>query len=775
VRFFVDKATDEKQQRATPPSSNPNLENLQYARRHIRWEWAQRGHVLFSLLLTGEIGPTTEYFFIPCPVCTQPTSLRKKMALSVRSHARILNVRQPSAFLLVHKQEANPASRKTVENRGYRFPGAFPAYVLILASKSKPSKDHYGCCQVKSVGAGCDPLPVPNDLVYGAIVGVVRFTGMTTGPHPSPWFDGPPAVAWETDLAFELPQPILDVTGCQSIRFLDSHPSACRIRAGLLRQLPLLFIAGLGLDLPPSSMPPRQKRRRITTEAESSDDDSPGSPGSSGHDHGSDEELRDASCSETETDVPVGSEEENEEDSETEDEGRPDDPPALSPAPVTEAKVPSPPSVARGSSSLPPDWEAQGFLALPLGLDPVQALAFTQLILQGLQRWFVSHLSATTQTALGPALDFTDPEKLRCLVDPDRRKSLPACVAQPSIWGEIKHAFGGGGFALAQVHAAWTKSGCGVPMHLRGLRYMYETLAPAVLRRLDSLFQTPHVLNNFLHLLVKPPSGTALRLHQDSVGPGEALATCLDPAVRTVADYVRLRGSQQLVHLSGGWSSGQTVTLAPLSVGRFLVLLALLHPAHGHPVSRQAPLPAGAWSPGSRCAFPLFFSGWKTHLPVFNRVLRHLAAGTIYRCPDGEDRRWWEALPSGVRGAIASKVPRGRHTPLDLVAIRPAGDGPETAFMAMWPKGWPHGARRTTATPRITVAMNASPTADPVRRSQVRAWLGAVVDRDAAYLRANNRRFETGSAHANPASEATLWPHFADAYLTDRSQFNHLV
>ena len=134
----------------------------------------------------------------------------------------MLNVKQPWADALV-------AGKKDIENRSFGpfTTTKFPFWAVIVASKAKPTY------AMKATYQQLTTEEVRDDLSYGAIVGAVKFSGVTQ-QSDSVWYDQG-TYGWVVEEAIKFPCPLEGVKGCQTpFRKLRSHPDKERIGAYLL-------------------------------------------------------------------------------------------------------------------------------------------------------------------------------------------------------------------------------------------------------------------------------------------------------------------------------------------------------------------------------------------------------------------------------------------------------------------------------------------------------------------------------------------------------------
>ena len=143
-------------------------------------------------------------------------SAMENAGMTLDDDTRILNVREPWAHALIHGD-------KDLENRPNHLNLTLPAWVLILSSKSKPTKKELE----KLRSFGNEP---PSVFASQEIIGAIKFVESVTS-HSSKWFSGP--VAWVVGEKFAFPNPIKHVEGSLSLRRLITHPESNRIHEEL--------------------------------------------------------------------------------------------------------------------------------------------------------------------------------------------------------------------------------------------------------------------------------------------------------------------------------------------------------------------------------------------------------------------------------------------------------------------------------------------------------------------------------------------------------------
>lgn len=93
---------------------------------------------------------------------------------------KALSIRQPWAWLIVN-------GHKDIENRSWNTKYRGP--VLIHASTRRPTEDEWRVAMQIAIKQGV-PLPRPQNLEYGGVVGMATITDCVA-ISDSPWFFGP--------------------------------------------------------------------------------------------------------------------------------------------------------------------------------------------------------------------------------------------------------------------------------------------------------------------------------------------------------------------------------------------------------------------------------------------------------------------------------------------------------------------------------------------------------------------------------------------------------
>jgi hypothetical protein len=141
----------------------------------------------------------------------------KRVGMVIDETTRVMNVKEPWAHALIYGD-------KDVENRPNHLKIPLPAWVLILSSKSIPTKKDME--KFHSFGASS-----PDKFAAQEIIGAVRFDDSVTN-HPSKWYSGP--YAWVVGARIAFPDPIRNVKGSQSqLRYLSKMREKDRIYAQL--------------------------------------------------------------------------------------------------------------------------------------------------------------------------------------------------------------------------------------------------------------------------------------------------------------------------------------------------------------------------------------------------------------------------------------------------------------------------------------------------------------------------------------------------------------
>jgi hypothetical protein len=402
------------------------------------------------------------------------------------------------------------------------------------------------------------------------------------------------------------------------------------------------------------------------------------------------------------------------------------------------------------------NWDRNGFLAFRLPIPEFSAKI--EELFMGMQRRFERFLSPATSQRLAEHIDFNNPEKLETLyVNSKRKKAFNDEDAYA-----VSRAFVANRNPQGYPNEIWDSKGTGYPLHLRGLKFVYHDIVPRVIQLLDRLMHTRHYLNNVVALLIKPPRGEALAFHQDVYSFEECFEFC--GRVNTVQEWVSQFGAQRLVHISGGWGSGETCTLAPLTVGRFQLCLATLHPEHRHPEV----IPTDAWATR---AFPATYP-WDKNLAVWNRLIR---AVSVPRDPIlvAVDRTWWDALPEALRTSLRDRLPvELPFRPLVVAPILPQDDGlaPST-YAACWPSGFPHGSRSNGAKPRVTMTLPIDTQPNFPSRRRALQRLHFIATNDTAAIMNDTLSYHTGGTHRHNSVEIDLMRDFGNLYIQNQADY----
>ena len=137
----------------------------------------------------------------------------KRVGMVVDDTTRVMNVKEPWAHALIFGD-------KDIENRPNQLKIPLPAWVLILSSKSIPTKKDLE--KFHLLGAS-----EPDKFAAQEIIGAVLFVDSVTN-HPSKWYSGP--YAWVVGARVAFPNPIKNVKGSQSqLRYLSKMREKDRI------------------------------------------------------------------------------------------------------------------------------------------------------------------------------------------------------------------------------------------------------------------------------------------------------------------------------------------------------------------------------------------------------------------------------------------------------------------------------------------------------------------------------------------------------------------
>ncbi|WP_344861665.1 hypothetical protein [Planomonospora alba] len=89
---------------------------------------------------------------------------------------RMITVKQPWAWAIIHGDPEKSHGRKDIENRSWD-----PRYTGTLLIHAGKSTDQRGYDKLAELG-----IPAPYDLEFGVILGSVELVDVVRG-HPSPW------------------------------------------------------------------------------------------------------------------------------------------------------------------------------------------------------------------------------------------------------------------------------------------------------------------------------------------------------------------------------------------------------------------------------------------------------------------------------------------------------------------------------------------------------------------------------------------------------------
>lgn len=142
----------------------------------------------------------------------------ERAGMTLDEDTRILNVREPWAHALIHGD-------KDLENRPNHLNLALPAWVLILSSKSKPTKKELE----KLRSFGNEP---PSGFASQEIIGAIKVVDSVTS-HSSKWFSGP--VAWVVGEKFAF--PVKNEDGSRRTRHTRLHRKLLRLIPWLAPQI----------------------------------------------------------------------------------------------------------------------------------------------------------------------------------------------------------------------------------------------------------------------------------------------------------------------------------------------------------------------------------------------------------------------------------------------------------------------------------------------------------------------------------------------------------
>ena len=170
--------------------------------------------------------------------------------METQRRIRLLNVRNPFSTALL--------STKDIENRSRPFPfqpGLSSEWVGLVSSANVPSMQ-----DLSHIRARLDPHTflriVSRPPPQQALIGVIEIVGNTVD-STSVWYNGLPDIGWKIGRRLQLPAPVPNVQGCQSMRYLDTYAHHRITKNAMIRAIAQLHI------LPPDALP-RIRRLHIT-------------------------------------------------------------------------------------------------------------------------------------------------------------------------------------------------------------------------------------------------------------------------------------------------------------------------------------------------------------------------------------------------------------------------------------------------------------------------------------------------------------------------------
>jgi hypothetical protein len=432
------------------------------------------------------------------------------------------------------------------------------------------------------------------------------------------------------------------------------------------------------------------------------------------------------------------------------------------------------------------EWNRRSWTCQEMKLPPVDG--FVDEILTCYQKRFEQKLTEKNED-VDYDWDFTNKTQLKMLYDSDRRKE----VFGDDVTTDIRWALNGGNLnPLSRMYVAWTATGFGTPTHVRGLRFIYSTVIPAVLDNLKTETGERHVTRSTCSLILKPPSKTGhLQCHTDTSFNFEELFTELAEYDR-VSEWVERNGKQRLLHLVGGRQrTGATMTFTNLTPGRYMVLLLCINPTNPHPslsFGRKKDPPNVHHDNNvdvyTRHKSPNYFP-FNRKVKLFKRVIEVLESTGPLKTDvavftNEVDRQWWSRVPMSTKYLIKARIHRQigmTNGPISYDPIVPTSDNGQPIVVS-WPCGWPHGSRPSPDGVRCSIGYVFRPVSSVDMETQLQSrgyrWLKAIVDRDDGYMLANNTPFNTGETHKNSACEIEHRKWFDHMYIRSETDFRHL-
>ena len=148
-------------------------------------------------------------------------------------------------------------------------------------------------------------------------------------------------------------------------------------------------------------------------------------------------------------------------------------------------------------------------------------------------------------------------------------------------------------------------------------------------------------------------------------------------------------------------------------------------------------------------------------------------AKLVSKFDNKEDEDWWNRIDRRTREHIVKNL-NTVHVPVKVTDMMPTDTSNRGPYAVMWPAGFPHAARSTTRTLRMTMAITLDPQIDEKERARSIIWMRALTKRDwdTLKLKRYNYSFATGKTHKCPADvESEIFPFFEDMYVDNEDDF----
>ena len=383
-----------------------------------------------------------------------------------------------------------------------------------------------------------------------------------------------------------------------------------------------------------------------------------------------------------------------------------------------------------------------------------------------------------------PRLLFTTEAQLCNLLDCSWRKAN-----LPEVHGKaVRAAFDGNASAQFQPWRGWRFSGFGIVNHLRGCAFVLRVarLASPAASEAVGLNLTA---DGMPHPLFKPPSATQgkLKVHVDGGVSLRGLMQRTGSCESSVA-WAQAYGVQSLAHVRGAScnsTGGHTVALANLTVLRYHVLLCMLCPDHPHPEAPSIEFD----KPNEGPLFGHFFDlqeAQKKSSPsssrpsagirlirALNKTLLRLESGNCSahadKSSEGDDDLSWLKMMRDSHSVIFKQMQRCESSPgqgpVKVSKICPLEPGP---YLAIWLRGFPHGALATGPEARLSVNVNLQPQPNSGKRKRGSKRTRDLIDGDFEAVKADSAPYEDGIVHKKTAIEVDNFRFFKQVYATKK-------